>query len=279
MARSNGSKPGWQAEEEEALGHAAFAIGQERVIVATMDESQDRIPAFDDCFFYHAMDIPGYGTTSGQWDLRRGVDAYLGNISFEGKRVLEIGPASGFLTFEMEKRGAQIACVEVPEDHGWDFVPYPTTRLQPIFGPRRDLMRRLRNSFRFAHAAHRSTATCQPADVYNLPQDLGLFDVAVMGSVLLHCHSPLQIIEQCACHARQLVIAERFFPDLEGMPICRLVPTDENFEWGTWWNFSTLFFSQFLEVLGFGSPQVIRHTQYHRGTPYELFTMTAKKKE
>jgi hypothetical protein len=66
-----------------------------------------------DCYFYHTMELPGYGVINGEWDLRRGVDEYLGEVLFAGQRVLEIGPASGFLTFEMEKRGAEIISVEV----------------------------------------------------------------------------------------------------------------------------------------------------------------------
>ncbi len=50
----------------------------------------------------------------------RGVDEYLGKVDFAGQRVLEIGPASGFLTFEMEKRGAEVVSVEVTDEHGWD---------------------------------------------------------------------------------------------------------------------------------------------------------------
>ena len=71
---------------------------------------------------------------NGDWDLRRGVDDYLGKVVFAGKRVLEIGPASGFLTFEMEKRGAEVTSVEVTAEHGWDFVPYPASRLEEVFG-------------------------------------------------------------------------------------------------------------------------------------------------
>src|SRR5689334_17854377 len=79
-----------------------------------------------DCYFYHTMELPGHGVIEGRdWDLRRGVDEYLGKVDFDGQRVLEIGPASGFLTFEMEKRGAEVVSVEVTAEHGWDFVPYP----------------------------------------------------------------------------------------------------------------------------------------------------------
>ena len=78
-----------------------------------------------DCDFYHSMSIPGVGEIVGLWDLRETVDDYLGRIDFAGKRVLEIGPASGFLTIEMERRGADVVAVELPDGVGWDFVPFP----------------------------------------------------------------------------------------------------------------------------------------------------------
>ena len=78
-----------------------------------------------DCDFYHSMIIPGVGEIIGLWDLRQTVDDYLGRIDFAGKRVLEIGPASGFLTIEMERRGADVVAVELREGVGWDFVPFP----------------------------------------------------------------------------------------------------------------------------------------------------------
>src|ERR1700738_2087593 len=107
---------------------------------------------FEDCEFYHTVEIPDHGVVAGQWDLRGKVDEYLGHYKFAGKRVLEIGPASGFLTFEMEKRGAEVVALEVPDDPGWDFVPFPDERMAPIFEPRRVGMNRIKNSFWFLHA-------------------------------------------------------------------------------------------------------------------------------
>src|SRR5580704_2622550 len=134
---------------------------------------------FEDCDFYHTVEIPGRGVVHGQWDLRQHVDEYLGGYGFAGKRVLEIGPASGFLTFEMEKRGAEVVAIEVPDDPGWDFVPYPPETMTPIYPMRREHMRRLKNSFWFAHAAHRSQAKVHYGDVYKLPSELGHFDIAL----------------------------------------------------------------------------------------------------
>ena len=127
-----------------------------------------------DCYFYHTMELPGRGVIEGRdWDLRGRVDQYLGNIDFAGQRVLEVGPASGFLAFEMEKRGADVISVEVTDEHGWDFVPYPDARLEEVFGPRRIVMQQLKNSYWFSHAALQSKAKVYYGDAYNLPAALG----------------------------------------------------------------------------------------------------------
>jgi O-methyltransferase len=231
-----------------------------------------------DCYFYHTMELPGCGVIEGRdWDLRGRVDEYLGNVDFAGQRVLEIGPASGFLTFEMEKRGADVISVEVTDEPGWDFVPYPDSRLEEVFGPRRIVMQQLKNSYWFSHAALRSKAKVYYGDAYNLPAALGDFDVAVMGAVLLHCRDPLRIVEQCGKRAKSLVIAEKFYPELEGAAVCRLAPTPENFRWDTWWHFSTQFFTQFLGVMGFTTLEPTTHQQFHRGRAHTFFTLVARR--
>ncbi len=230
-----------------------------------------------DCDFYHTMEVPGHGLMIGQWDLRGGADDYLGKVAFAGQRVLEIGPASGFLTFEMEKRGANVVSVEVTAEHGWDFVPYPAKKLEELFVPRAKHMERLKNSYWFSHAAHQSKAKIHYGDVYNLPAALGQFDIALMGAVLLHCRDPLRIVEQCGKLARLLIITDVFHPDLEGTPVCRLVPDPLNFIWHTWWQFSTQFFTQFLAVMGFTTTANLTHQQPYLGRAHTLFTVVAQR--
>src|SRR5262245_37823785 len=104
----------------------------------------------DECFFYHVMDLPRYGTTPGYWDLRGHESQYLGEVQLAGKRVLEIGPASGHLSFFMERAGASVVSVEAAEDYDWEFCwdierlasPELTERLTS----HREMMGRLRNS-------------------------------------------------------------------------------------------------------------------------------------
>jgi len=230
-----------------------------------------------DCYFYHTIELPGHGVINGDWDLCARVDEYLGKVEFGGQRVLEIGPASGFLTFEMEKRGGEVVSVEVTEEHGWDFVPYPAARLEEVFGPRQIVMQQLKNSYWFSHAALQSKAKMYYGDAYNLPAALGQFDIAVMGAVLLHCRDPLRILEQCAKRAKTLIVVDKFHPDLEGTAVCRFAPTQENFLWHTWWHFSTQFFTQFLAVMGFAPTETSTHEQYHRGQAHTLFTIVAQR--
>src|SRR6266513_5372097 len=202
---------------------SSITVSNDKIFAAPL-----KVEDVADCYFYHTMELPGYGVINGDWDLRRELDDYLGNVAFAGQRVLEIGPASGFLTFEMEKRGADVVYVEVTDEHGWDFVPYPDARLEEVFGPRRIVMQQLKNSYWFSHVALQSKARVYYGDAYNLPAALEQFDIAVMGAVLLHSRDPLRIVEQCAKRAKSLIMVDKFHSDVEGAPVSRLAPTREN---------------------------------------------------
>jgi len=64
--------------------------------------------AFEDCDFYHSVDLADGRSIAGAWDLRGNEDAYFGGVDVAGKRVFEPGPASGYLTGWMEGRGAEV---------------------------------------------------------------------------------------------------------------------------------------------------------------------------
>ena len=67
----------------------------------------------DECRFYHTLEHPTFGRVEGTWDLTGRFDDYVGRISVTGKRVLDIGTASGFLTWESEARGATVTSFDV----------------------------------------------------------------------------------------------------------------------------------------------------------------------
>jgi SAM-dependent methyltransferase len=237
-----------------------------------------RVESLTDCSFYHTMDIPGHGTVDGEWDLRPGIASYFGGLDFAGRQVLEIGPASGFLTFEMERRGADVTSVEVSSDYVWDFVPQAALDLAVIVGERRDLMRKLANGFWFAHGAFGSRARVHYGNAYDLPDALGRFDVAVLACVLLHCRDALVILDNCARVASDaVVVVEPVLSEQTGQPIARLHPSAENGSWDMWWNFTPEFFVQALGVLGFPHATVTHHTQLRLGSTIPMFTVVARR--
>ena len=216
-----------------------------------------------DCDFYHVVELPDNRLTTGQWDLRASAYQYLGGIAVDGKRVIEIGPATGFLSFYMEQRGAQVVCVEPPMDAFWDLVPRSDNGIEF----RQNFIRhitRIRNSFWYLHQLYRSSVECYEVDVYQLPSDIARFDIAVLGSVLLHCCSPVKILQSVGNLVDEhMVICERYFADLAGQPVSRLVPSRDNGVNETWWEFSPVFFQQYLGVLGFPKSTVTRHRQWY----------------
>jgi hypothetical protein len=62
-------------------------------------------PDRKDCYFYHTMSYPDGETVSGTWTISD-FGQYIGNYDLRGKTVLDVGTASGFLTFNAEKAGA-----------------------------------------------------------------------------------------------------------------------------------------------------------------------------
>jgi O-methyltransferase len=225
------------------------------------------------------MDVPEYGPVTGQWDLRNVTDRYLGEINFRGKRVLELGPASGFLTFAMERMGAEVTAVDIDERHAWDFVPQAGLDMEAVEKRRRLGMRLLKNGFWFAHRAHRSRARVVYSNIYELPDDLGRFDVAVLGLILLHLRDPLTALERCARHADTIVVTELLMPlAAPGVPTAQLVPTAQNGVWDTWWYFTPAYIVEFLRVLGFTTIDTSTHAGICNGASHPLFTVVASRR-
>jgi SAM-dependent methyltransferase len=217
------------------------------------------------CRFYHLMDIPGHGlTTDAQWDLRGNTERYLGGVNLSGKRVLEIGPASGYLTFYMESQGAEVVSVELPTDHPWDVVPDASLDLDAFTDKVRTDIEDIRNGYWFAHGCVGSKARVYYGDIYNLPDALGHFDYAVICAVLLHVRDPLRVVEQCARLADNLVITDVRYPEVpDDQPYMKWFSTEETSVPHVWWKLSPQLFVRFAEVLGFTASTVSFHEQLY----------------
>jgi len=225
-----------------------------------------RKPDLKDCRFYHSVTLPS-GEVSGEWDLRKDVDAYLGNVDFKGKSVFEVGPASGFLSIHMEKAGASVTCLEPPMSHLWDIVPFEGFNVEKWRKEFVDIIGGVRNSFWYYHDLHKSSVRMIETDPYHIQPDVGDYDIGLLASVLLHTRAPFNLLEQVARRVREtIIVTEMYNPELGQEAICRLLPHRGVQQVDTWWQFSPGFFFSSLGLLGFTEARFSTHNQYSAAT-------------
>lgn len=248
--------------------------------VADPPVNQSAVPELASCIFYHTTELPGGETVRGQWDLRPTVAAYLGHVPLAGRSVLEIGPASGFLTFHMESEGAQVTAVELPMEHLWDAVPVAGFDMAAWRNGFTEAIHGVRRSFQYLHHLHGSRARLVIDHLDRLPASDGPFDVGLLGSVLLHCRSPFTVMEQVARHVRDTVIVtEPYDANLGDLPVCRLLPEPAQQQVDTWWAMTPSFIVQSLAVLGFAHAEVTVHHQKREcdDLMVPMFTVVARR--
>ena len=232
------------------------------------------------CDFYHTVELPDGSLTNGLWDLRGGVEQYLGEVDFSGKSVLEIGPASGFLSFHMESKGAKVTCIEPPMETFWDLVPRAGVDLESLKSKFGSHIQRIRNSFWYLHSLRHSAVELYEANPYDIPDELGEFDIGLLASILLHCSSPVRMIESVSRRVKDtMIICDMYSEYLGNTPICGLVPAKDNDVIDMWWHFTSEFFVNYLGVIGFSSARVVRHRQLFlpTNTWFEMFTVVASR--
>ena len=238
--------------------------------------------ALSDCQFYHTMDLPGCGVVQApdsKWDLRPHLDDIFHGIDFTNKRVIEVGPASGHLTFEMERRGADVLSVETAPDHEWDVIPFPGHR-QMWGKASQDTWTKITNGWWFAHERMNSKANVCYLSAHGITEDsVGLADISLLANVLLHNRDPLRMLTRTADVTKKtVVIVEQWQDNMEatGEPLVRLDAKPENpANWNVWWYFTTKYFANFLTVMGFTEISIHRYVIQWGNVPIKYFTLTA----
>lgn len=213
-----------------------------------------------DCFFYHRLEVPGFGVLGGDWDLRNSVDAYLGNQNFKGLRALDMGAASGFLTFEMEKRGADVVSYDIRTGADWDIVPHYKLRDKlPEMRRQADVsIGRLKNAYWFCHREFGSNARAVYASIYALPE-IGEFDLVFYGLILTHLRDPFQALYQGARLSKKTVVVTGSF-SLTETPQSTFRPNagdTSNLGVKGWWLLSIGTIRRMLGVLGFEIAEIV----------------------
>ncbi len=257
------------------------------------------VTSLQDCYFYHSMEIPGWGEVRGEWDLRGGEAAYLGNVDLKDKRVLELGAASGFLSFYMERQGADVVGYDISDNSGWNMVPTAGEQSAGIWSQ----IAKTNNGYWLAHKAFKSKAKMVYGTVYEIPDAIGEVDISTAGSILLHLRHPFLALEKTARLTRETMVVTDLFRDprsrffnkqpggffdklrkrFGGPALVFMPPYAEAGYSHTWWYLTPEVVEGLLKALGFGDTTIIFHRQRYVGdghdTMLDLYTVVGRRTE
>ena len=151
-----------------------------------------------------------------------------------------------------------------PRQGTWDFVPHHQwiDDKEQLIETRTKSHRKLQNAYWYLHQKLQSKANVYYGDVYQLPIELGNFDVVMMGMILGHLRDPFQGIYSASrlCEKRIIITnqahkkSERkrwFRKQKKVAPVAAFIPSADDAVNDAWWGLSTECIERMLGTVGF----------------------------
>ena len=240
------------------------------------------VESLDECFFYHTMELPGFGLVRGQWDLRGRFDEYVGGVDVSGRSVLDVGAATGFLSFEAERRGAsRVVSHDMSDVRQQALLPFKDKlyfqdheRWAELYGAE---MERWKNAYWLCHRLLGSRAEVFYGSVYEIPPALGPFDVVLVGAVLEHLNDQISALASISRVAKETIVVVTPLLQTEER-VARFEPLASNPDYDfTWWTYSAGVYREVFAMLGFRVERITSSKYFydHGGTFEERFTVVA----
>jgi hypothetical protein len=233
----------------------------------------------DRYYWYHTVELGGgLPPTPGMYDFRDKLGVFGFDDDLRGKSVLDVGPATGFFSFEFERRGADVVSVELPSLESLDRFPGQETgrllrQIEHMIVPHSDdILSELKHSyspqqlhhyllegpFRLCALLLKSKVERRYCSIYELSAArLGRpsFDVVFLGDLLVHTLNPFTALTAAANMCRETLYIAQMMP---GEPEDRAAMiydggTDPNNDDICWWLPNEQCFMQVLQKLGFRS--------------------------
>jgi SAM-dependent methyltransferase len=218
-----------------------------------------------DYYWYHAVDLGDGLVTPGDFDFRSQVNSFGFPDDLTGKRVLDVGSATGYFAFEFERRGAEVVSVELPALGAWDMldaereeVIHEIALAHNASTPEEAYHRHLDGPFQFCHTQLRSKVTRCYSSVYDLTlAKLGgeKFDLVFAGDLLAHLFSPLKALDVLSglCRGSLMLTIEVPFTGPADQPLGSFRGLANGTEGRTWWALSRTCAEHMLRRMGFTS--------------------------
>jgi tRNA (mo5U34)-methyltransferase len=229
-------------------------------------------------FWYHTIDLGDGLVTPGSFDYRALVEEFGFPPSMSGMKALDVGSATGFFAFELERRGAAVTSIELPALSRWDCFPGESTT--GIIGkirerlpyhsvlPHEEIIERFRtmseeelyrilldDPFRFCHERLGSNVRRVYSTVYELEAALygRRFDVVMLGDILVHSINPLAALASAASVCvGELIVADHILGAEDEAPALRYIGgASAGSDQAEWWRPNVAWFRQILTRLGF----------------------------
>lgn len=257
--------------------HAGFA---ERVKQFNATALKLGLGDVNDYFWYHAIDLPHGLTTPGKHDFRGMWREFGFPEDMRGLRVLDIGPATGFFSFEFAKRGAEVVALELPDLESLDRFPGQTPQdslrkleqmliaeTSPLGSgapatPRELYTRMLLNPFDFCQRLLKLNVRRCFATVYDIPKlSLGTFDLVFMGDILLHTINPLEALAAAAGVCRKQLVIAQLMPDFapDTSALAYVGGGRPDYDENQWWRPNAQCLCEILKKLNFDPKVQGRH--------------------
>jgi len=185
---------------------------------------------------YHTLEFPNGKVLEGRFDMQNYLDYYKIPKDLHGKTVVDVGPANGYFSFEMEKRGADVTAID----------------LFPVFW--RDELRELMHS----------KVNFVKADISKLDESFGQFDIVFCSNMLEHHPNIFGNIENMRKITKGMAIIcteifdhpafTKFNPFKNNFPVMKFVGKTDNVPGksaGTYWKPNMECFIKMAEAAGF----------------------------
>jgi tRNA (mo5U34)-methyltransferase len=197
--------------------------------------------------WWHVIEVAPGVVTPGSWDLRPAAERLPWPGSLAGQRCLDVGTMDGFWAFELERRGAgEVVAIDLVDPDRQD-SPVRERRSRPV-PPQLHRGR----TFRVAADLLGSRARYRDLSVYDLdPDEVGTFDLVVMGYVLQMLRDPLRGLEAVrrVCRGHLILLDTVSLPlSLIPTPLARL---DARRDGSEWFVFNRRGLRKALELAGF----------------------------
>jgi tRNA (mo5U34)-methyltransferase len=219
--------------------------------------------------WYQSLRLPGGIITPGNFDTLAELEHVPLPHSFAGMRCLDIGTADGFWAFEMERRGAShVLAIDLrdPQRMDWPGAPKSVEEMRSVMGP----AVAKHQGFDIAHAAYGSSVEWRQMSVYELsPENVGTFDFAFIGSLLLHLRDPVGALAAIrTVLSGELLSVDTLSPMLTMLHPMQPVARLEAPGWPFWWSLNLAAYRRLFGVAGFETLERGRPFFLKRGPSY-----------